>query len=267
MLQLSQIWIYPIKSLAGISLLHSQITSRGLEFDRRWMLVDDEGVFVTQRNFPEMALFKTAIENDFLLVAHPNVASVIKISLSKTTEDPTITTMVWEDQVEAVEEDHSISQWFSAILGFSVRLVYMPDESLRKVDSKYAVGPNDITSLSDGYPFLIIGQSSLDDLNSKLKEKVSIKRFRPNFVFTGGQPYQEESWKVFAIGSQHFRGVKPCGRCVMISVDPEKGIVSGKEPLATLAKYKMVGNNVIFGQNLIAISNGSVSVGEEVVVA
>ncbi|AWG20297.1 hypothetical protein FFWV33_01530 [Flavobacterium faecale] len=264
MLQLSQIWIYPIKSLAGISLQQSQVTSRGLEFDRRWMLVDDAGVFVTQRNFPEMVLFKTAIKDGFLEVSHPSTASNVTISLSNTKKGPAISSMVWEDEVQAIVEDENIAKWFSAILRFSVRLVYMPDESHRKVDPRYAIESDNITSLSDGYPFLIIGQSSLDDLNSRLKEPVSIQRFRPNFVFQGGVAYEEEGWKNFTIGNQQFQGVKPCGRCVMISVDPEKGIVSGKEPLATLSKYKMEGNNVIFGQNLIAKDSGLVTVGEKI---
>ncbi|UQD55142.1 MOSC domain-containing protein [Flavobacterium sp. K5-23] len=270
MLQLSEIWVYPIKSLGGISLQESNVTHRGLERDRRWMLVDDKGVFLSQRENPELALFETEMEEDFLIISHrEKTVEKVKVALYPTanTDTENLDAVVWDDTVAAYEVDKTISNWFSEILGYSVRLVYMPEESHRKVDSDYAVTPEDINSFSDGFPYLIIGQSSLDDLNSRMKEAVPMKRFRPNFVFTGGESYEEETWSEFTIGNLPFYGVKPCGRCVMITVDPEKGIVAGKEPLLTLSKYKRVGNNVIFGQNLIAKQEGSVSIGDVVAVS
>lgn len=265
MLQLSEIWIYPVKSLGGISLQVSNVTHRGLEHDRRWMLVDDEGVFLSQRTTPELALFQTEIEGDFLIISHKeNPTHTIKVPLNPSLLEEgreNIKTVLWEDAIDAYEVNERVSDWFSKILKCSVRLVYMPDKSHRKVDSDYAITAADINSFSDGFPFLIIGQSSLDDLNSRLKKAIPMKRFRPNFVFTGGQEYEEENWSEFTIGNFPFYGVKPCGRCVMVTVDPEKGIVAGKEPLLTLSKYKKVGNNVIFGQNLIAQQEGSVNVG------
>ncbi|WP_366186647.1 MOSC N-terminal beta barrel domain-containing protein [Flavobacterium ovatum] len=265
MLQLSELWIYPIKSLAGISLKQSQVTARGLEFDRRWMLVDDEGIFINQRNYPELALFQIKIEDDFLVVTHPNNLELnVRILLSQKNSNSKTNVMVWEDTVEAVIIEESVSNWFSQILGFSVRLVYMPDESQRKVDPDFAITSDDITSFSDGFPFLIIGQSSLDDLNSRLVDVVTIQRFRPNFVFTGGEAYEEESWKEFSIDRLLFQGVKPSGRCAMITVNPEKGVFSGKEPLFTLSQYKKAGNKVIFGQNAIAKENGSLQVGDTI---
>lgn len=270
MLQLSEIWIYPVKSLGGISLQISNVTHRGLEHDRRWMLVDDDGVFLSQRTTPKLALFKTEIIADHLVISHKdNPTDTIKIDLNPAQQEikANLETVVWDDTVEAYEVDKKISKWFSAILKCPVRLVYMPEESHRKVDPDFAVSAYDINSFSDGFPFLIIGQSSLDDLNSRLKEAVPMKRFRPNFVFSGGEAYEEETWSEFTIGDLSFYGVKPCGRCVMVTVDPEKGIVAGKEPLKTLSKYKMVGNNVIFGQNLIALREGSVAIGDAVTVS
>ena len=242
----------------------SKVTHRGLEHDRRWMLVDDEGVFLSQRTTPELALFQTEIVADYLVISHRKKNNdTIKVDLNPALQNGVkhIETMVWDDRVESYEVNKNFSDWFSTILKQSVRLVYMPDESHRKVDPDYAITTDDINSFSDGFPFLIIGQSSLDNLNSRLKEAVPMKRFRPNFVFTGGQEYEEERWSEFTIGNFPFYGVKPCGRCVMVTVDPEKGIVAGKEPLLTLSKYKRVGNNVIFGQNLIAKQEGSVHVG------
>jgi uncharacterized protein YcbX len=265
MLQLSEIWIYPVKSFGGISLSQAHVTDRGLEHDRRWLLVDANGLFLSQRENPELALFQTEIAMDFLSITHREKSETIQIPLHQTfleTQEK-ITVTVWEDTIEAYEVNQTTTDWFTKILGFATRLVYMPDESHRKVEAEYAVTKTDIISFSDGYPFLIIGQSSLNDLNSRLKQSLPMNRFRPNFVFTGGLPYAEESWKEFTIGGLSFFGVKPCGRCIMTTIDQEKGIQSGKDPLLTLAKYKKEGNNVIFGQNLIASGTGCIGVGNE----
>ena len=265
MLQLSEIWIYPVKSLAGIRLEKSRVTQRGLELDRRWMLVDENGVFITQRKYPQLALFQPTIENDILRISHADLTKgSVSFSLSQKNENQPTDVMVWEDCVSAVEVSEQVSGWFSGILGFNVRLVYMPEDSLRKVDSDYAVTSDDITSFSDGFPFLVIGQASLDDLNSRLEIPVSIRRFRPNLVFSGGMAYEEESWQEFTIGKLSFYGVKACGRCVMTTVDPDKGVFSGKDPLHTLSTYKRVGNKVIFGQNVIAKEEGFINVGEAI---
>ena len=270
MLQLSEIWIYPVKSLGGISLSTAQVTHRGLEHDRRWMLVDEQGVFLSQRTTPELSLFKTEIVSNHLIISHAEKAiDAIKISLETTKKGPKdcIKVVVWDDIIEAYEVDAAFSNWFSVILKQAVRLVYMPDQSHRQVEAQFAITTNDINSFSDGFPFLIIGQSSLEDLNSRLKEAIPMKRFRPNFVFTGGEKYEEETWSEFTIGNLSFHGVKPCGRCVMITVDPDQGIVAGKEPLLTLSKYKRAGNNVIFGQNLIASAEGVVQVNDVILVS
>ncbi len=267
MLQLSEIWIYPVKSLGGIALQQSKVTDRGLEHDRRWLLVDENGCFITQREYPKLALFQPEITGNLLKISHEVVEESIAVSLYPSfSETETTKVTVWEDVVEAFEVSPEASDWFSKILGFAVRLVYMPEGSLRKVDPDYAVSPENVTSFSDGFPFLIIGQSSLDDLNSRMAKAVSIRRFRPNFVFSGGKAYEEESWREFTIGTLSFYGVKPSGRCVMITVDPESGVISGKDPLLTLSKYKNVGNKVIFGQNVIAKQQGSLAVGDAVMV-
>lgn len=266
MLKLSEIWIYPVKSLGGIALQQSKVTDRGLEYDRRWLLVDENGCFITQREYPKLALFQPEITGDFLRISHRVLQESIAVSLYPIFSETTATTKVtvWEDVVEAFEVSSEASDWFSKILGFKVSLVYMPDASLRKVEADYSVTPNDVTSFSDGFPFLIIGQSSLDDLNSRMAKAVPIRRFRPNFVFSGGEAYEEETWREFTMGALSFYGVKPCGRCIMTTVDPESGKFSGKEPLFTLSKYKNVGNKVIFGQNVIAQQQGSIAVDDVV---
>jgi uncharacterized protein YcbX len=265
MLQLSEIWVYPVKSLGGIQLQESKVTDRGLELDRRWLLVDDSGRFLTQREYPELALFKPEIVGEFLKITHSVLLEWIQIPLRPVFLDvDKIKVTVWDDTIDAFEVSATINDWFTKLLGFSTRLVYMPEESERKLDPNYAITGAENNSFSDAYPFLIIGQSSLDDLNSRLEIPVQVNRFRPNFVFTNGDAFEEDTWREFSIGDVSFVGVKPCDRCVMTTVDQEKGIVSGKDPLKTLAKYRNFGNKVLFGQNVIGLGLGNVSVGDGV---
>lgn len=266
MLQLSEIWVYPVKSLGGIQMQESKVTDRGLELDRRWLLVDDDGRFLSQREYPELALFKPEIEGDFLRITNRALLESIDIPLLSVFSDAAskIEVTVWEDTIDAYEVSQTITDWFTKLLGFSTRLVYMPDESERKLDPDYSITGDEITSFSDAYPFLIIGQSSLDDLNGRLAVQISMNRFRPNFVFTNGEAFEEDTWREFKIGDVSFIGVKPCDRCVMTTVDQEKGVVSGKDPLKTLAQYRNFGNKVLFGQNLIGLGLGTVSVGDEI---
>nr|WP_315250107.1 MOSC N-terminal beta barrel domain-containing protein [uncultured Flavobacterium sp.] len=266
MLQLSEIWVYPVKSLGGIPLQESKVTDRGLELDRHWLLIDDDGRFLSQREYPELALFKPEIAGNFLRITHRVLLESIDIPLLPVLSDTAskIEVTVWEDTIDAYEVSQTITDWFIKLLGFSARLVYMPDESERKLDPDYSITGNELTSFSDAYPFLIIGQSSLDDLNGRLAVQVSMNRFRPNFVFTNGEAFEEDSWREFKIGNVSFVGVKPCDRCVMTTVDQEKGVFSGKDPLKTLAQYRNFGNKVLFGQNLLGLGLGTVSVGDEI---
>jgi uncharacterized protein YcbX len=139
----------------------------------------------------------------------------------------------------------------------------MPESSKRKVDPLYAITNDDITSFSDACPILLIGQASLDDLNSRLEIPLPMNRFRPNIVFKGGFPYQEDSMKQFKITKMNFYGVELCGRCAITTTNQETA-ERGKEPLKTLATYRTINNKVCFGQNIISIGNGSISVGDTI---
>ncbi|MDR6844110.1 MOSC N-terminal beta barrel domain-containing protein [Flavobacterium granuli] len=266
MLELSEIWVYPVKSLGGISLQEALVTDRGLELDRRWLLVDDSGRFLSQREHPALALFSQEIVSDFLRITHRVDLESIDIPLRPVFSDTVskIEVTVWDDTIEAFEVSQKATEWFTKLLGFSARLVYMPEDSERKLDPDYAITGDEINSFSDAYPFLIIGQASLDDLNGRLEVKLPMNRFRPNFVFTNGDAFEEDAWREFKIGDVSFLGVKPCDRCVMTTVDQEKGVISGKDPLKTLAKYRNFGNKVLFGQNLIGLGLGTVKVGDSV---
>ena len=256
--RITQIWIYPIKSLAGIRLQKAKVLRKGLEYDRRWMLVDNEGRFLTQREHPQMALFKTAIVGEFLDVSRGSQS--IQLDLKGSSSIRFSRVQIWEDEVEASEVNPTYSKWFSEQLGIECKLVFFPEGNKRNVDPDYAT-MNEQVSLADAFPFLIIGQSSLDGLNKVLDNPVSMMRFRPNFVFEDGLPHEEDTWKNFRIGDVAFEGVKPCGRCVLITVDPDTG-TTGMEPLKTLSTYRRGNGKVFFGENLLSRQDGEVNEGD-----
>ena len=266
MLKLSEIYIYPIKSLGGIRLDATNITTRGLENDRRFMLVDENGRFLSQREYTQLAIFKTEIEGEYLKITHKKDGQTIKVNLSPSSQSIPIQVTIWDDETTAIEVSQEASNWFTQALGIPTRLVYMHEESQRKVESNYALTGDEITSFSDGYPILIIGQSSLDDLNNRLENPVNINRFRPNLVFTDGEPFEEDAWHEFTVGDVRFFGVKPCARCIMTTIDQETGEKKGKEPLLTLNKYRKAGNRILFGQNVLISQLGTVSIGDDVTV-
>lgn len=266
---LSEIWIYPVKSLGGIRLQESFATERGLQYDRRWMLIDIQNRFLSQRELPEMALILPEIveENGNLIAL--KFSHKLDGSKSYFLHDPTfshkeskkILATVWDDTVQVIEVEDDVNNWLSDTLGQKCKLVFMPNEAHRKVDKKYAITGQEVTSLSDGYPFLIIGEESLKLLNSKLEEQVPINRFRPNFVFKGGEPHDEDLWGEFFINDVQFFGVKNCARCPVPNIDQATALQS-KEPIKTLSQYRKFNKKVYFGQNLLIGKTGKVSVGD-----
>jgi uncharacterized protein YcbX len=260
MLEVSELFIYPIKSLGGISVGSGKITDRGFHFDRRWMLVDSNNCFLSQREFPQMALLQAHLSNDGLVVQHKiKKDEAVSIPMSGEIRQP-VTVQVWSDKCRAELVNPRIDQWFSEMLSVQCKLVYMPDSSKRRVDSRYASN-KEITSLSDGYPFLIIGQSSLDDLNARLPDPLPMNRFRPNIVFTGGEPFHEDRMKHFSINSIQFYGVKLCARCVITTINQDTASKS-REPLKTLSSYREKNNRIYFGQNLLHSGEGEIHVGD-----
>lgn len=258
---LSGLYIYPVKSLGGISLKSSEVTGRGLKYDRRWLLVDESGKFITQRIYPQMALIDVEIENGRLNFIHKNKNEKFDLDIEKYNGGKT-EVVIWNDRVSAQCVDSEADDWFSEMLNIKCSLVYMPDEINRYVDRRYAI-KNEIVSFADAYPFLVVGQASLDNLNSSLEQKLPMNRFRPNLVFTGGAPFDEDRIKSFMIGSITFYPVKPCARCVVTTIDQESA-ATNVEPLKTLATYRTINNKVMFGQNLLHEGSGIIKVGDEI---
>ncbi len=257
----SELHIYPVKSLGGISIHSSVVTDRGLQYDRRWMLVDENNKFLTQRELPHLALFKTSIEKNSIIIFHSDDEKD-KIELLLTpSPGPAILVEVWNDTCEAQPAGDVVNEWFSEKLSIKCKAVYMPETSKRNIDPDYSNNENNVTSFSDGYPVLLIGQASLDDLNNRLEISVPMNRFRPNIVFSGGDPYQEDLLKAFKINSIKFSAVKLCGRCVVTTTSQETA-ERGKEPLRTLATYRTINHKISFGQNIISEGTGAIRIGQ-----
>lgn len=254
---LSEINVYPVKSLRGLSLTEARVERRGLEFDRRWLVVDPAGRFVSQRVNPLMATVSTEIVNGSLVLRQGDARFEVPAP-----SDRRVGVTIWNDRCEAQVCSDETSEWLSRRLGIGCRLVSMPETTIRKVDPDFAVKPSDHVSFADGFPFLLIGQASLDDLNGRLDVAVPMDRFRPNLVIGGSDSFAEDDWNRIRIGDAEFDIVKPCSRCSVTTVDQQTGENAGPEPLRTLAAFRTFERNgakkIFFGQNLVSGSEGSV---------
>ncbi len=256
-IRLSGLYRFPVKSLAGHALARADVDGFGLQGDRRWMLVDREGRFLTQRELPRMALIVPRPEPGGLVLQAPELPDLALRQPPREAER--IRVKVWSDVCEAQLSEPSAQAWLSDFLGLPCRLVYMPDEVVRGVDPRYAQS-QDRAAFSDGFPLLLISQASLDDLNGRLDEPLPMLRFRPNLVVEGCGPYAEDGWRRIRIGDLTLRVVKPCSRCKITTVDPYTA-ETGSEPLKTLAGYRREGNQVFFGQNLLHDGPGELALG------
>jgi hypothetical protein len=259
-LLLSELNVYPIKSARGISLTSGRVVDRGLEHDRRWMVIDDCNKFLTQRRHPPMALMEVQVRSDHLSVSAPRMEE-LTIPLRLKNPEP-IQVQVWDDLVEAESVGGEASRWLTEFLGSPCKLVHMPDHSFRTVNPKYARGKAPV-SFVDAFPFLLISEASLSDLNARLERPISMNRFRPNLVVRGCRPFEEDGWKEFQIGPVTFKIAKPCSRCTVPSVDQTTGI-RGTEPIRTLETFRMRDGKVLFGQNVIHAGTGVLAVGDPV---
>lgn len=263
-IKVSGLFVYPVKSLAGISLDSSRVDAMGLHYDRRWMLVSPDGLFLSQRKVPRMALINTALDDQGQLTLSMKGKKDHTVPLVDN-NSKTKRVRIWNDELDVPVVSKDSDAWLSSALGVECQLVYIPDNVVRQCDPDYAK-EGDRTGFSDGFPMLLISEESLNDLNSHLKQKgetaVEMRRFRPNIVVTGCEPYAEDNWQVFKIADLQMRGVKPCSRCILTTVDPDKGERSGTEPLATLKEYRQEGNKVLFGMNVIPQTLGEIKVGD-----
>lgn len=261
-IKLSGLFIYPVKSLAGIQVDRWPVSDTGFLYDRKWMLIDSDGNFLSQRKLPRMALIKTAIWQDRLKLTAPGMEA-FSLPLEQQAGS-IISSTVWQDQCNARHVSSEADEWFSRFLGLPCQLVFKPDDVIRPVDTRYA-RLTDQTAFSDGFPFLIISEASLDNLNAAMGLKFSMARFRPNLVVAGCTGYAEDTWREIRIGSIDFRLPKPCSRCAITTVDPDTA-ETGKEPLTTLNRSRKWQNAVYFGQNALHDQTGILAVDDEVTI-
>lgn len=261
-MKLTEINIYPVKSLAGIALRSSSLDAMGLRYDRRWMVVTQKGKFITQRTHPQMVLIQPQLADGVLTLTRQGMQDYHVPAVS--TDSASMEVEIWNDRVIAQHVSEATDAWLTQAIDAPCRLVYIADDEIRQCDLQYA-DAGDRTGFADGFPLLLISQASLDDLNARLQQPLPMKRFRPNLVVSGCDHYAEDGWRQIRIGDVTLRIVKPCSRCVITTVDPETGVKGPGEPLRTLAGYRMRDKQVYFGQNLIHQQQGLLSVNQAVV--
>ncbi len=260
---LSQLFIYPIKSVKGIAVSEMQLDTSGPLQDRRWMLVDEEGLFLSQRKLPRMVLIEPRFEGSDIVLTAPGMSPLLIPQWSG--QGQWIPVRIWGDDLTLPHPDQTYSDWFTSFLGRPCRLVHLPGTVTRNVEPPFQ-DPQWRVSLADGYPLLVLTQAALDLLNSKLTSPITMERFRPNLVITGTAPHAEDTWDKIQIRSVQLAVVKPCARCSIVLVDPATA-QSGVEPLRTLAQYRGMSRGVMFGQNALVVNPGRLQVGTPVEIA
>ncbi len=258
---LASIHIYPLKSGAPLMCDTAVVEPRGLAGDRRWMVVDADGKFLTARQYPRLTLIRAQPDGGGLVLEAPHMPI---LQLKVPGAGRRVVATVWKSTVQVLDADAQAQAWISAFLGLPSRLVFMDAACTRAVNPDYGQ-PGDEVSFADGFPLLLISQAALEQLNAKLAEPVPMLRFRPSIVVTGTQAHAEDGWKRIRVGCVEFDVVKPCSRCVFTTVDFTRGEFDPSgEPLRTLIRYRRAPNGVMFGQNLIPRGIGSLCVGDTV---
>lgn len=261
-MQVQELFIYPVKSCAGIRLESAELTPTGLKHDREFVIARPNGMFVTQRLFPRMALIQPTFDGEVLTLNAPEME---EFRIVKDASRHISNVTVWDSIVLAADQGDEAAAWLTAYLGVELRLFGMCDETHRPIDPNFAHSPADVVSFADGYAMLVISQASLDHLNEKVDFPVGMDRFRPNIVVSDATPHAEDRWKSLYIRDIPMSGVKPCARCAIVTVDQQTGVM-GKEPNRTLATYRRFPRGVMFGMNLIHHATGEIRVGDSVCV-
>ena len=266
-LALTSLYLYPIKSLGGYAVPEADVTARGLRHDRRWLLVDEHNRFMTQRQQPELALLTVAPAYNGFLISHRQRPDLRPLFVPfEATPERTLFVTIWDDMAWAWRGTLEADEWMAEALGRPCRLVYMSDMVRREVEPEHNP-EGQLVSFADGYPYLLIGEAALADLNTRLAQPVPMNRFRPNLVFGGGVAYEDDNWADFQIGTVPFRAVRGCGRCVLTTIDQQTATKSPVgDPLRTLATYRQVDNSTLFGQNVTGFGTGRLRVGDALTV-
>jgi uncharacterized protein len=267
MLRLSALYRYPLKSGIAEPLQQAQFDGLGLAGDRRWMLVDEAtGRFFTQRAMPQMSQLSALWNAAGGLTLKARGLQSLDVPVPQSTEDSLRGVTIWRDTLRVPDAGDQAAQWLSEFMGRPTRLVHVPAERARWLPSGYGT-IDDKVGFADGFPLLLIGQGSLDDLSAKVGRPLEMLRFRPNLVVEGSAAFAEDGWKRIRVGDMEFRLLKGCSRCILTTIDPKTGERSAdREPMATLKTYREWEGDVWFGQNMVNDGPGMLEVGMEVAV-
>lgn len=260
-LSLTSLIHYPVKALRGHETASAQVERMGLENDRRLMLVNPAGKFLTQRDHARLTLITPTLTAESLTLS---AAGREPVTVPIRREGSRTSVEIWQSRgVAAIDQGQVAAEWLSDFLKQPTRLVRMADDYQRTLDARYALSPADQVGFADGFPLLLISQESLEALNRLLAVPIPMNRFRTNLVVRGGMPFAEDSWKRIRIGEVELALVKPCARCNVPTIDQETGL-SGNEPNTTLAKFRNFNGKVMFGMNVIPVTLGRLRVGDSV---
>lgn len=262
-LRISQIAVYPAKSLGATYPDEAELVETGFRYDREWMIVDEEGIFVTQRRFPQMALIRPEVTEAGLSLTFPDASAVVAPLVN---EGSPVSVQVWDNRCEAVDQGEAAADALSRFLAYPCRLVRMHASFTRALGASYGeTDPGMSVGFADSSPLMLLSEASLEDLNARLDTPVGMDRFRPNLVVAGGSAYQEDRWKQIEIGDLRFRVVKDCIRCEIPTIDQGTG-KKGVEPMETLETYRVGPLGARFGRKLVHEGLGRVRVGDVVTV-
>lgn len=260
-IKIVSLFYYPIKSCRGSILDYALINNRGIKYDRAFMVTDTSGNFLTQRKYPRMALIYPQLDEVYLELSAQNIPD---ITIKHKNNGVRKEVKIWKDDCLAIDQGDDVALWLSDFLEIECRLVQIMDDYIRPVNSQYRINKNNQVSFADGFPFLLISEESLEDLNQRMEKQIPINRFRPNIVVNGCLAYAEDNWNQIRIGSITFTVAKPCERCVIPTIDQET-VLKDKEPLFTLNRYRGNKNGKVeFGQNMIHHSSGEIKVGDKI---
>ncbi|MBR8831145.1 MAG: putative protein YcbX [Chroococcopsis gigantea SAG 12.99] len=264
-MQVKSLHIYPLKSCRGISLSESEVTEKGFKNDREYMIVDDKGQFLTQRQYPKLVTLGVEIRGDNLCLS---TAVSQQLELQPTLTGKLIPVRIWRDVTTAIDQGNEVARWLENFLGFPCRLVKQSPHHIRPTDPKYAIDDRTPVSFADGYPYLITNTASLEELNRRInddRDKAPMDRFRANIVIETREAFIETRWREITIADVKFALVKPCTRCIITTTDQDTGERNPhQEPLKTLQTFRKGPEGIMFGENMIPRRTGIVKVGDEV---
>jgi len=274
MIKVTDLFIYPIKSCQGIQVEEAEVTPKGFTWDREFMLIDKNGKFLTQRQYPNLATIKVKVSDEMIFLTNKNLEN---FSFQPTLTGKEIVVEIWRDNTKAIDQGDEVAEWFQTALELKseqkCRLVRQSSKDVRPIDPQYSLTENQPVSFADGYPFLLTAEASLRELNERIKENsveenetIPMNRFRPNIVVSTSEPFMEGKWKLIQIGTVKFALVKPCSRCIVTTTNQITGLRNkGGEPLKTLSTFRQFGKQgIMFGENMISLNAGVVRMGDEI---